>query len=191
MMPLSRAVERIHRNGLVGDDTLYRIQLSEEQRLELRRRARSRTTAPRTRDRLEMVRLSDAGCSVPQIARLVQISEEQVRYWVKRFLMGGFDALPDAPHLGQRSALTPAILESVRAQLRQGKRTWTAQQIADWIAKEHRVRRSADRVGRVLRRARLSYKRTHRHLKHKQKPEEVAAKKAELATLEKRGIGSD
>src|SRR5205085_8306110 len=125
-----------------------------------------------------------------QIARLVQLSEEQVRYWVKRFLEGGFDALPDAPHLGQRSALTPAILESVREELRQGGRTWTAQQIADWIAEQHGVRRSADRVGRMLRRAGLSYKRTHRHLKHKQKPEEVAAKQAELAVLEKRGIGS-
>ena len=170
---------------------MYRIRLSEEQRLELKRRARSRVTAPRTRDRLEMVRLSDAGFSVPQIARLVQMSEEQVRYWVKRFLTGGFDALPDAPHLGQQSALTPAILESVRAQLRQGGRTWTAHQIADWIAEVHGVRRSADRVGRMLRRARFSYKRTHRHLKHKQRPEEVAAKKAELAALEKRGIGSD
>lgn len=138
-----------------------------------------------------MVRLSDGGLSVPQTARLVGISEEQVRYWVKRFLAGGFDALPDAPHLGQQSALGPTILESVRAQLRQGGRTWTAEQIADWIAEEHGVRRSADRVGRMLRRAGLSYKRTHRHLKHKQKLEEVAAKKEELAVLEKRGIGSD
>ena len=81
---------------------MYRIRLSEEQRLELKRRARSRATVPRTRDRLEMVRLGDGGLSVPQIARLVHISEEQVRYWVKRFLAGGFDALPDAPHLGQR-----------------------------------------------------------------------------------------
>lgn len=170
---------------------MYRIRLSEEQRLELKRRARSRATAPRTRDRLEMVRLSDGGLSVPQTARLVGISEEQVRYWVKRFLAGGFDALPDAPHLGQQSALGPTILESVRAQLRQGGRTWTAEQIADWIAEEHGVRRSADRVGRMLRRAGLSYKRTHRHLKHKQKLEEVAAKKEELAVLEKRGIGSD
>jgi transposase len=170
---------------------LYRIRLSEEQRLELKRRARLRATAPRTRDRLEMVRHSDGGLSVPEIARLVGISEEQVRYWVKRFLVGGFDALPDAPHLGQPSALTAEILESVRGQLRTSGRTWTASQIADWIAEEHGVRRSADRVGRMLRRAGLSYKRTHRHLKHKQKPEEVAAKKEALGALQKRGIGSD
>jgi transposase len=160
---------------------LYRIHLLQAQRLELKRRARSRTTAPRTRDRLEMVRLSDGGLSVPQIARLVGISEVQVRYWVKRLLEGGFDALPDAPYLGQESALSPKILESVRAQLRQGGRTWTAQQIADWIAEEHGVRRSGDRVGRMLRRAGVSYKRTHRRLTHKQKSEAMAAKKCMAA----------
>ena len=170
---------------------MYRVRLSEEQRLELKRRARSPETAPRTRDRLEMVRLSDAGFSVPQIAGHLQICKQQVRYWVKRFLEGGFDALPDAPHPGQQSALTPRILDSVRQEVRKSERTWTAQQIADWVADQHGVRRSADRVGRMLRRARLSYKRTHRHLRHKQKPEEVAAKKEELAALEKRGIGSD
>lgn len=170
---------------------MYRIHLSEEQRLELKRRARSRKTAPRTRDRLEMVRLSDAGFSVPRIARHLRICKPRVRYWVTRFLESGFEALPDAPHLGQKSALTPQILESVKVELRKSERTWTAQQIADWIAEQHRVLRSADRVGRMLRRARVSYKRTHRHLKHKQKPEEVAAKKEELTALEKRGIGSD
>ena len=170
---------------------MYRIHLSEEQRLELRRLARSRKTAPRTRDRLEMVRLSDAGLSVPRIAGHLGICGQRVRYWVKRFLEGGFDELPDAPHLGQESALRPGILESVRQELRKSERTWTAQQIADWVAEQHGVRRSADRVSRMLRRARFSYKRTHRHLKHKQKPEEVAAKKEELAALEKGGIGSD
>jgi transposase len=170
---------------------LYRVHLKEEQQVELRRRASSRATAPRTRDRLEMVRLADAGWSIPRIARLLHKSEKQVRYWVKRFLEGGFDALPDAPHLGQQSALTPEILESVRAQVGKSGRTWTAQQIADWIGEQHGVQRSADRVSRMLRRAGLSYKRTHRHLRHKQKPEEVAAKKEELAALEKGGSGSD
>jgi len=170
---------------------LYRVHLTEEQQTELRRRASSRETAPRTRERLEMVRLAGAGFSIPRIARLLRRNEKQVRYWVKRFLEGGFEALPDGRHLGQRSALTPAILESVRAQVRQSERTWTAQQLADWIAERHGVQRSADRVGRMLRRAGLSYKRTHRHLRHKQKPEEVAAKQEELAALEKGGIGSD
>ena len=62
-----------------GDGKLYRIHLSEEQRLELKRRASSRKTVPRTRDRLEMVRLSDAGFSVPQIGRHLRICKPQSR----------------------------------------------------------------------------------------------------------------
>lgn len=170
---------------------MYRIDLLEEQRQELKRRASIQGTASRTRDRLEMVRLADVGWSIPRIARHLRISEQQVRYWVKRFLAGGFDALPDQPHLGQRSALTPEILAGVKEELRKSKRIWTAPQIRDWIEEHHEVARSVRQLRRMLRRARISYKRTHRNLKHKQKPEEVAAKKQELAVLEKRGIGSD
>ena len=40
---------------------MYRITLTDEQRRELRERAHRAGLAPSTRDRLEMVRLSDAG----------------------------------------------------------------------------------------------------------------------------------
>ena len=43
---------------LVG---MYRITLTDEQRHELRERTHQAGLAPSTRDRLEMVRLSDAG----------------------------------------------------------------------------------------------------------------------------------
>ena len=42
-------------------------------------------------------------------------------------------------------------------------------------------------MGRLLRRAKLSYKRTSRSVKHKQNPQEVATKTADLKTLEKGG----
>lgn len=53
---------------------------------------------------------------------------------------------------------------------------------------EHGLRRSAEQLSRLLKRERIVFKRTGRGLKHKQKPEEVEAKKAELATHEKRGM---
>jgi transposase len=164
---------------------MYRVQLTDEQRRELKQRAHAPGVMPRTRDRLEMVRLAAAGWSIPQISRHLQISEVRVRYWVKRFLAGGFAALPDQPHLGQRSALTPAILGALRAELQRDERTWTAPQLADWVAREHGVRLSPHHLAHLLRRAQLSYKRTNRTLKHKQHPEQVAAKRADLQTLEK------
>jgi transposase len=166
---------------------MYRVRLTDAQREELQRRAHASGVMPRTRDRLEMVRLSDAGWSVPRIAAHLSIHEQRVRYYVKAFLAHGFDALPDRPHLGQRSALTPAMEEAIRQELRQQERTWTAAQLADWVAERFAVRFTPDHLARRLKRARISYKRTGRSLKHKRKPEEVETKAAEMAAHEKRG----
>ena len=166
---------------------MYRVYLTEEQRRELTRRARARGLASRTRERLEMLRLADAGWSVPRIAKHLQRSEPTVRVWIKQYLCGGFDALSDAPHLGQPSRLTPAILEAIRAQLRQSRRTWTARQIGDWLAQEHGIRRSPEHLSRQLQRAKIAYQRTSQTLKHKQDPKEVERKRADLQTLERGG----
>jgi transposase len=166
---------------------LYRVQLSEEQQRELQQRTHALGIRPRTRDRLEMVRLSHSGQSVPQIARHLGMSEKRVRHWIKTFLADGFEALTDRPPVGRTSRLTPAIRDAVRQELEKGDRTWTAPQLAEWIEQQFGVRVSAAHLRRFRRRWQLSYKRTARSLRHKQKPEEVAAKKAELATLEQQG----
>lgn len=164
---------------------MFRIRLDEAGREEVSRRAHAPGIKARTRDRLEIVRLSDAGWSAPRIARHLRMSDKRVRFWIKTFLARGFDALADKPHLGEPSALTPELLDAIRAEVEKGGRTWTAQQIADWLANTHGVRLSADWLGKKLRRARFSWKRTSRSLKHKQDPEQVEAKKEELAALEK------
>src|SRR5579859_3895064 len=114
-----------------------RITLTDEQHRELRARTRQKNLAPSTRDRLEMVRLSDAGWSGPRIARHLGQHEHTVRTWIKAFLAGEFDALPNKPRGGKQSALTPAMLERVRAEVATGTRTWTAAHVADWIAAHH------------------------------------------------------
>jgi transposase len=167
---------------------MYCITLTDEQRQELRERTRQAGLVPSTRDRLEMVRLSDAGWSVPRIARHLGQHEHTVRPWIKAFLTGGFDALPNKPRGGKVSALTAAMLESVRAEMARGTRTWTAAQAADWVAERHGVRLSADRVRIHLRRAKISWQRTSRTLRHKQDPAEVAERQAALDDLAKKGM---
>ncbi|HSH80868.1 MAG TPA: helix-turn-helix domain-containing protein [Herpetosiphonaceae bacterium] len=166
---------------------MYRIVLTDDQRHELHQRTRQVGLAPSTRDRLEMVRLSDAGWSVPRIAHHLGQHEQTVRLWIKAFLHGGFAALPNKPRGGKQSALTPAILDAVRAELANGTRTWTAAQLADWVAEHHGVRVSTDRLRVHLRRAKLSWQRTSRSLNHKQDPSEVAERKIELTEHEKKG----
>ena len=101
------------------------------------------------------------------------------------------EALPDALHPGPQAALTPAILEAVREQIRTSGQSWTAGQVADWVEEQFGVRRTPDHLARMLKRGNLSYKRTHRSLRHKQDRKRVAEKEAELRELGKGGIGSD
>jgi len=135
-----------------------------------------------------MVRLSDAGWSVPRIARHLGQHEHTVRPWIKAFLAGGFDALPNKPRGGKVSALTAVMLESVRAEVARGERTWTAAQVTDWVAEHHGVRLSTDRVRIHLRRAGISWQRTSRTLRHKQNPDEVAERRAVLDEHAKKGM---
>jgi transposase len=167
---------------------MYRIALSDEQRQELRQRTRQAGIAPSTRDRLEMVRLSDAGWSVPRIARHLGQHDQTVRAWIKAFLDGGFTALPNKPRGGKQSALTAAMLAAVRAEVATGARTWTAVQVAEWVAEHHGVRLSPDRLRIHLRRAQISWQRTSRTLTHKQDPDEVAERQAVLEAYEKKGM---
>ncbi len=166
--------------------SMYRITLTDEQRQELQRRTRQPGIAASTRDRLAMVRLSDAAWSVPKIARHLGIHEQTVRAWIKAFIAHGFDALHNKPRGGDTSALTPAMLETVRTEVGKGTRTWTATQICAWVAERHGVRISPGRMRVHLKRANLAYRRTARSLTHKQKPEEVTARKAVLEDLEKK-----
>ena len=114
---------------------MYRVTLTDDLRLELHRRAHERDVAPCVRDRLEMIRLSDKGWSIPKIATHLEQHEQTVRYWIKAFLAGSFDALTDKPHGGKVSALTPEIMNAVVAHIRTSQQTWTANQVADWVGR--------------------------------------------------------
>src|SRR4028118_12328 len=153
---------------------MYRIILTDDQHQELRHRTRQAGIAPSLRDRLEMVRLSDAGWSVPKIALHLGSHENTVRAWIKAFIANGFDALSNKPRGGDTSDVTPAMIEAALAEIRKGTRTWSASEVADWIAEQHGVRISPGRMRVHLARAGLSCQRTSRSLHHKQNPEEVA-----------------
>lgn len=155
---------------------MYRVHLTGAQRDELQRHTRRPGLASRTRDRLEMVRLADAGLRIPRIAHLLRISEVRVRFWIKRFLPGGVAALPDQPHLGQTSALIPTLVAALRTELEKRDRTWTAPQLAGWLAAHHGVRFTAEHLSALIRRAKLSYRQTKRSLAHKQDPAQRGAK---------------
>lgn len=167
---------------------MYRVILLEEQRDELRKRLRQPNLAARTRERLEVISLVDAGWRLPRIAKHVRRNEETVRIWVRKFQHGGFDALPDPPHLGQKSAIPEAVLQELRSEMDLGDRTWTLPQAVQWLQDEHEITVTRGWLGELLRRSGWSYKRTHRQLRHKQDPEAVAAARKALTQAEKRAM---
>jgi transposase len=164
---------------------MYRVSLTEEQVAELTRRRRDPRTKPRVRERLEMVRLAHVGWRIPRIACHCELTESRVRYWVKTFLVEGFDGLSDRKGVGPKPRLTHDILEQVRQMTGQDGRTWTAGQVNEWLQEQHGFALNERYLAEVLHKNRLSYKRTTRTVRHKQKPEQVDERKADLETLKK------
>ena len=92
---------------------MIRIELTTAQCDELRSRTREAGITPRTRDRLEMVRLASAGWTAPRIARHLACHEQTVRKYLKAFLAEGFAALPDRPRPGRPPLVTAAHLDAL------------------------------------------------------------------------------
>ena len=150
-------------------------------------RARSRTAAPRERDRLGVLRLADAGWRVPRIARHLGRHEQTVRRHLKAFLAHGFAALPDRPRPGRPPRATDADLAALEARVDAGDRTWTARQLAAWLERERGVTLHPDHLRRLLRRRRFGWKRTVTSVAHKRRDQEgYAAQVEELGGLKRR-----
>jgi transposase len=164
---------------------MYRVTLTDEQITELNRRCQDKQTTPRTRDRLEMVRLSHARWSVPKIAQHFGRTQSRVRHWIKTFLIEGFDGLEGKKAPGAAPRITQVMLHQIKQQVGNDGRTWTAPQIVAWLQEKHGVSVHRNYLSGLLVKNGMRYKRTTRTVRHKQKPEQVAAKKADLETLKK------
>lgn len=164
---------------------MIRVALTEAERTELG--ARTRTAGPRTRDRLEMVRLADVGWSVPRIARHLDRHEQTVRRHLKGFLAHGFATLPDRPRAGRPPTVTEGDLRAVESLLDAGGRTWTTRQLVAWLDRERGVAVHPDHLRRLLRRRRFGWKRTVTSVAHKRRDQAAYdAKVVELGDLKKK-----
>src|SRR3712207_2263383 len=119
---------------------MLRIHLSPAQRDELRARTRQPGLAPQTRDRVEMVRLADAGWRVPQIGRHLGYHKQTTRKYLQAFQAAGFDRLVDRPRPGRPARVTPAHLAALARLLDETERTWTVPQLVAWLDRVHQVR---------------------------------------------------
>ena len=166
---------------------IIRLTLTPDQLAELNARSRSRDLSPRERERLEMIRLSHLGLTIPQIATHLDRHPQTVRRIISGFVDAGFAILPDQPRPGRPATLTEAVLAAVEQRLdadAAAGRTWTAPQLAAWLRDEHGVRITPGWLSDRLKVRRFRWKRTQPSVRHKQRdPDLHAAKAAELEVL--------
>src|SRR3954454_8728821 len=162
---------------------MFRIPLTDSQRSELL--ALRRTDLPAVaRDRLEMVLMSAAGWSPPQIAQHLGRHPHTVRAAIKGFAARGTEAFyPDAPGPDpdhDRRATVTAKLSELLSQ----DRTWTARQLADALGPDIGIGHRQTR--RYLALLRAGYRRTAQTVGHKQDPKKVERAETVLSNLKKK-----
>jgi transposase len=108
------------------------IILTDEQRAELGRRAKSQTLDARGVRRARIVMLAADGVAVQDIARRLEISRGQVIAWRKRFMVGGVAAISaDLPGRGCKSRIDAAEIVRVTTQTKpEGATHWSTRKLA-------------------------------------------------------------
>jgi transposase len=166
---------------------IIRITLTADQLDDLNARARSRDLAPHERERLEMIRLSHLGHTVPQIAAHLGRHQQTVRRVSSGFRTDGFAILADRPRPGRPATLTAALLAKIEQRLDDDAaagRTWTMPQLAAGLEEEHGVVSTPGWLAERLKARRFRWKRTQSSLRHKQAdPDLQASKRADLEVL--------
>jgi putative transposase len=163
---------------------MIRITMDDATRDELRALRRT-DLSPKVRDRIEMVTLSDAGWSAPEIAGHLGYHAQTVRDSLRAFLARGVAALypfrsgpaPDAERFEQVAAALGELL--------QWPRTWTSRQLGGALS-ERGIELGPRQIRRYLERMGARYRRTARTLKHKQDPSKAERAGRVVDNLESR-----
>jgi hypothetical protein len=87
--------------------TLLKIVLTEQERGELERLARSLVAEHRTVVRAQIILLRAAGVSISAITRQVHVQRRITRKWIERFIKMRSLGLQDAPRSGRPARFSP------------------------------------------------------------------------------------
>jgi transposase len=163
---------------------MIHIQLDDATRTELQALRRTELARP-SRDRLEMLFLSDAGWSPPRIAAHLGYDPQTVRKVLHGWRQHGRASLvPAKPGPPPDMARRDRILTHLTDLLGQD-RTWTSAQLAEAL-RPHGLALGGRQVRRYLRLLRAGYRRTASTLEHKQDPAKVARAEGVLGNLKKK-----
>jgi len=128
----------------------------EEERV-ITKLARSQTASVRLVQRAQILHLGSTGQTVPQIARELDLDENTVRKWVKRFNQQGLAGLEDAPRSGAPSRYTAEnkarVIETARTRpsaLGLPFASWTFERLAAYLREQMGLPMKKTRIFEVL-----------------------------------------
>lgn len=90
---------------------IYVRELTDEERQELKRLTRQ--AVGRVSQRAQMILLSTQRRTVPEIARIFELSEATVRFWIERFNAEGPEGLFDEPRSGRPRKVTGEVNQTI------------------------------------------------------------------------------
>ncbi len=131
--------------------------LTEEEQTTISRLAQSRTAAARRVEQAKLVWYSAQGQRVSAIAARLDVGEDTVRFWLKRFNAAGLDGLADAPRSGRPATYSPEIVGEVIAASLTDPRTlelpfasWTLDRLQAYLQEQTTVGMKRSRIGEIL-----------------------------------------
>jgi transposase len=165
--------------------TLRFIRLEIEEDARLREIEQDPYLKPKVRLRAQVLRLSNRGATIEQIAAYASRSRVSVGRDFDRWEERGFEGLADESPPGNPPRLTEEVRNFVRERLSEEQRTWNATQLAEAIEERFGVGVSAEAVRQHLSSMGYSWKRTRYVAAKEPDPEEEREAREELEELKK------
>src|SRR5262249_39575032 len=149
----------------------------------LQRRARERGLAPPLRDPPEVIPVFPPGWGGPRGAGGAGPGRENGGQEGQGVLAGGGGGPARPPPRGRPRPADHGPLGAAGGAAAGGERTWSAPQLARWLAETHGVRVRPSYLAQRLRQRRFRWKRTKRTVQHKADPDRQEQARADLAVL--------
>lgn len=132
-------------------------EMTSEEHDQIKRRSQSRTAPARQVERARILQLASQGHFVPAIAAQLQIGQDVVRLWLKRFNAEGLAGLEDRPRGGRPATYTPEQVGEVIAaalthpkDLGQAFGSWTFVRLARYLNEEKGLAIKHSRIHEIL-----------------------------------------
>ena len=127
-----------------------KVRLSESEMQKLMELNNDPKVPERTRRRAEVLRLSNKGWSVKEIADWIEWAPNTVREAIHRWIVKGWQGLWDAPRSGRKARWKETDIEYIENCCEVEPRTYNSKQLSALLKKERQIELSPERIRKIL-----------------------------------------